>query len=75
MKKNVGGFDYVLRLIAGIAIIAWGYSAKNWWGVVGLIPLITALASYCPAYSIFGISTRSCCCAESAKDKGESCCK
>lgn len=30
MKKNVGGFDYVLRLIAGIAIIAWGYSAKNW---------------------------------------------
>ena len=76
MKKNVGGFDFVLRLIVGIAIIAWGYSTKSWWGALGLVPLLTALTGYCPAYSILGISSGGCCCSSGeGKDKGAGCCK
>lgn len=57
MKKNVGGIDRGLRLIAGLALIAWGVYAQNWWGAVGIIPLFTAAIGWCPAYLPFGISS------------------
>jgi hypothetical protein len=30
---------------------------QSWWGAAGAIPLLTALAGFCPAYLPFGIST------------------
>lgn len=57
MKKNVGGIDRTIRIIAGLAIIGWGVYAQNWWGAIGLIPLMTALIGWCPAYAILGMST------------------
>ena len=33
MKQNVGGIDRILRLVVGIALIAWGVVTKNWWGL------------------------------------------
>ncbi|HDH08343.1 MAG TPA: DUF2892 domain-containing protein [Gammaproteobacteria bacterium] len=32
------------------------YTAR-WWGLVGLLPLVTVAMSWCPAYSIFGLKT------------------
>ncbi|HDK38192.1 MAG TPA: DUF2892 domain-containing protein [Thiolapillus brandeum] len=58
MKANVGGIDKILRIVIGLALIGWGIYAQNWWGAVGVIPLFTALANWCPAYSIFGLSTK-----------------
>lgn len=58
MKQNVGGIDRILRLVVGLAIIGWGIYAKNWWGAVGVVPLFTALINWCPAYTLFGLSTR-----------------
>ncbi|MBI2417850.1 MAG: DUF2892 domain-containing protein [Ignavibacteriales bacterium] len=55
--KNVGSADKVIRLVVGIAIVAWGVYAQNWWGVVGLLPIGTALVGVCPAYIPFGLST------------------
>ncbi len=57
MKKNVGKADMIIRIIIAIAIGAFGYYYKTWWGLVGLIPLITAFTNICPLYSIFGITT------------------
>lgn len=57
MKKNVGSFDRVLRLIVGLVIIALGFIYQTWWGLVGIIPLFTSAAGWCPAYLPFGIST------------------
>ena len=57
MKKNVGGVERTLRIIVGLAIIAWGVYAQSWWGAIGLIPLMTALIGWCPAYSILGVGT------------------
>ena len=57
MKKNIGGVDRIFRAAVGIALIGWGLYAQNWWGAVGIIPLFTALVSWCPAYVPFGINS------------------
>lgn len=57
MKKNVGNIDKTIRIILGIAIGAAGIYFQSWWGLVGLIPLITGIAGTCGLYSAFGIST------------------
>lgn len=57
MKTNVGFLDRVLRAIAGLALLGAGYYFKTWWGLVGLVPLLTAFVGYCPAYVPFGLNT------------------
>jgi sulfite exporter TauE/SafE len=64
MTVNVGSFDRLARLILGAVLIAFalGYIAPgmgwNWAGWIGVIPILTALFGTCPAYSLFGWSTR-----------------
>jgi len=58
MKRNMGSADRVIRGILGVAILAAGYYYKNWFGLIGLIPLATAFISWCPAYLPFRFSTR-----------------
>ncbi len=57
MKRNVGKADRSLRVILGLLIIAAGFYFQSWWGVIGVIPLGTALLGWCPVYLPFGIST------------------
>ena len=57
MKINVGGADRVVRIVAGVAIIAAGVAFKSWWGAIGAVPLLTGLIGWCPAYLPFGLST------------------
>jgi hypothetical protein len=57
MTKNVGGIDKIARIIAGLIIIIAGLIFRSWWGIIGLVPLLTAIFNYCPAYLPFGISS------------------
>jgi len=57
MKLNVGNIDRWVRIVLGLAIGAAGLYFKSWFGLVGLIPLATALVGWCPLYAPFGIST------------------
>jgi len=57
MKCNVGKTDRILRTIAGVIIVAGGVYFQSWWGLVGLIPLATAVVSWCPMYELFKINT------------------
>ena len=57
MTKNIGSADRVVRIILGVALLAWGYTAQNWWGAIGLVPLLTAVIGWCPAYAPLGIKT------------------
>lgn len=59
MTKNVGKIDRLIRIVVGLVIIAWGFSAHSWWGALGLLPLVTGIVSWCPAYCPIGLST--CC--------------
>lgn len=57
MNKNVGNIERIVRVVVGLAIILWGFYAKNWWGVIGAVPLFTGLIGWCPPYSLLGINT------------------
>lgn len=57
MKANVGSIDRTLRFALGLAALGAGYYFKSWWGLVGLVPLLTATIGFCPLYPILGIST------------------
>ncbi len=57
MNINVGKYERVIRVVAGLAVIAWGVYAKNWWGAIGVVPMLTGLIGWCPPYAMFGIST------------------
>lgn len=58
MSKNVGGIDRTLRIVIGIAlIIATVAGLLPAWGWIGVVPLVTGLIGWCPAYLPFGIKT------------------
>ncbi len=57
MKKNVGSVDRLIRLIVGAVIIVWGAYSESWWGLVGLVPLMTGLLNWCPIYLPLNFST------------------
>ncbi len=54
----MGSTDRILRFILGVGIIAVGVYYQSWWGAIGLIPLLTSLIGWCPAYFPFKISTK-----------------
>ena len=58
MNKNIGNTDRAIRLIVGVGIIVAGVMNNSLLGVIGLIPILTALISWCPLYTIFKINTR-----------------
>jgi hypothetical protein len=57
MKSNIGKTDRVIRIILGVAIIVIGAYLNSWWGLVGVVLLLTGIIKICPAYLPFGIST------------------
>ena len=58
MTKNVGGIDRILRLVVGVALIALAVTGTvGWWGYIGVVPLLTGLIGWCPAYLPFGLKT------------------
>lgn len=60
MTRNLGNIDRALRVVLGIALLSLVFILEGglrWIGLVGLVPLLTALAGNCPLYSIFGLST------------------
>ncbi|MDO4708439.1 MAG: DUF2892 domain-containing protein [Pseudomonadota bacterium] len=58
MKFNVGGIDRLLRIVLGLALIGLTLTGHiGVWGWLGLLPLITGLVRFCPAYLPFGLST------------------
>ena len=58
MKSNMGKVDRIIRFIIGLVIIIWGIAAGSWWGLIGLIPLLTVFVNWCPLYTLLGISTK-----------------
>lgn len=60
MQANMGTADRAVRFVVGIALLSLLFvldGNARWWGLIGLVPLLTSLAGRCPAYSIFGVST------------------
>jgi hypothetical protein len=60
MKRNVGRVDRAIRIVAGLAFLSLIFMVEGnarWWGLVGLLPLVTGLVVWCPLYVPLGIDT------------------
>ncbi|WP_374609220.1 DUF2892 domain-containing protein [Thermomonas sp.] len=57
MKANVGGFDKWIRIVAGLALIAWALTGGPVWAWIGVVPLATGLFNFCPLYRLIGFNT------------------
>ena len=58
MHTNIGAIDRTIRIIVGLALIAMVFvGPQTPLGWVGIIPLVTALIGWCPAYTLLGIRT------------------
>ncbi|TAM85085.1 DUF2892 domain-containing protein [bacterium] len=60
MTRNVGTLDRIIRIVVGIAVLSLPVllqGSLRWLGLIGLVPLVTGLVGWCPAYSLLGISS------------------
>ena len=60
MQKNVGSVDRTIRVIIGLALLSLlvlRQDSSRWFGLIGLVPLLTAYLSWCPLYTLLGIKT------------------
>lgn len=62
-KINENSVDRALRVIVGVGLLLWFFmdQGTGFWHyakLIGIVPLATGLAGYCPVYSIFGFSTK-----------------
>jgi len=58
MTSNIGMIDRVLRVIVGAVLITLAFiGPQTPWGYIGIIPILTALIGFCPAYRLLGVCT------------------
>ncbi len=57
MKLNVGGLDRILRIVVGLALIAWALMGGPVWAWIGVVPLATGAFGFCALYPLLGINT------------------
>jgi hypothetical protein len=57
-QLNVGNLDRVLRILAGITLIALAArGAIGPWGYIGIAALLTGVIALCPLYTVLGVAT------------------
>lgn len=55
---NESNTDRAVRVVAGIVLLSMIFvGPKSLWGLVGLVPLLTGLAGFCPLYRLLGVNT------------------
>lgn len=60
MKTNVGGIDKAVRIIAGLVLLSLIFildGTARWWGLAGIVPLLTGTLGWCPLYTLLGLDT------------------
>mgnify|MGYP003541723753 CR=1 FL=1 len=60
MTPNVGGMDRTLRIVAGLALLSLFFLLEGnarYWGLIGIVPILTGIVGTCPAYTLLGFST------------------
>jgi len=61
MRQNVGSVDQVIRVIIGLVLLSFLFvldGGVRWFGLIGIVPILTAFVKFCPLYVIFGINTK-----------------
>lgn len=54
---NVGKTDKIIRVIIGVVILGAGYAFNTWLGLIGIVPILTAVFGRCGLYNLLKIDT------------------
>lgn len=58
MKPNVGTLDRIVRIALGLGLLSMAFvGPQTPFGYIGLVPLLTGIFRFCPAYVPFGLRT------------------
>ena len=57
METNVGITEYLLRIMASVVIISLGLYFQSWWGMIGLVPLLTEYVRFYHLYKRIEVNT------------------
>ena len=60
MIPNVGTADRIVRMLAGLGLLSLLVvldGNARWFGLIGLVTLLTAGIRFCPLYTLLGIRT------------------
>jgi len=58
MSINVGSVDRIARIVVGLVLILLAATGTvGLWGWIGVVPLLTGVFRFCPAYNLLGINT------------------
>jgi hypothetical protein len=58
MKRNEAIWDRMIRVVLGVGLLSLVFvGPQTPWGMVGVVPLLTGLAGFCPLYRVLGLST------------------
>lgn len=58
VPRNENVIDRILRIVVGVGLLAVAFvGPKTPWGYLGILPLLTGVAGFCPGYRLFGISS------------------
>lgn len=58
LKKNLGNVDRIVRVLAGLGLLSIVFvGPQTPWGYLGIVPLLTGIIGFCPAYCPLGLST------------------
>ena len=54
MKANVGSYDCAARFVIGCLVLLAANHFHSWWGLLGILPILNAIVSFCPLYAVLG---------------------
>jgi hypothetical protein len=60
MEMNIGNLDKALRAVVGVALLSLIFILEGdarWWGLIGIVPILTVVLGWCPAYTLLNVST------------------
>ena len=58
MQVNVGSADRMVRIVVGLLLMILAATGTiGLWGWIGVVPLLSGIFRFCPAYNLLGIDT------------------
>lgn len=60
MQVNIGSTDKIVRIVAGLVLLSLVFLLEGkarWFGLIGVVPLVTAFTGFCPLYTLLGVNT------------------
>ena len=60
MNPNIGTVDRIIRVLVGLSLLSLFVildGNARWFGLIGMVPLLTAGIRFCPLYTLLGIRT------------------